>query len=136
VNDLSTISTFVAVTDIPANSVLVNGMFVSPEEANVGNSELLKDGRLVFIQGSIEAQIGTRWTFRFSSDYNMDTGTVIENRLEVEFREQCWGVIATYINRVDENEFRITLTCSNWGNMDSGGVRRSVLPTMKVPSST
>jgi Flp pilus assembly protein CpaB len=46
VNDLSTISTFVAVTDIPANSVLVNGMFVSPEEANVGNSELLKDGRV------------------------------------------------------------------------------------------
>jgi len=46
VNDATSIRTFVAVTDIPANSVLVAGMFVSPEEANVGNAELLKDGRV------------------------------------------------------------------------------------------
>ena len=33
---------------IPANSVLVGGMFVSPQEANYGNAELLKDGQTHF----------------------------------------------------------------------------------------
>jgi LPS-assembly protein len=79
-----------------------------------------EDGRLVFIQGSIQAQIGTRWTVRFSSDYNMDTGTVIENRLEVEFREQCWGVTAAYINRVNEDEFRITINLLELGQYGFG----------------
>jgi LPS-assembly protein len=79
-----------------------------------------QDGRLVFIQGSIQAQIGTRWTVRFSSDYNMDTGTVIENRLEVEFREQCWGVTAAFIDRVNEDEFRITINLLELGQYGFG----------------
>jgi Flp pilus assembly protein CpaB len=44
--DLETIRTFVAVTDIPANSVLVDRMFVSKEAASTGNAELLKDGKV------------------------------------------------------------------------------------------
>jgi LPS-assembly protein len=79
-----------------------------------------QDGRLVFVQGSIQAQIGTRWTVRFSSDYNTDTGTVVENRLEVEFREQCWGVTATFIDRVNEDEFRITINLLELGQYGFG----------------
>jgi lipopolysaccharide assembly outer membrane protein LptD (OstA) len=79
-----------------------------------------KDGKLVFIQGSIEAKIGSRWTARFSSDYNMDTGTVIENRLEVEFREQCWAITAAFIDRVDEDEFRISINLLELGQYGFG----------------
>jgi len=79
-----------------------------------------QDGRLVFIQGAIQAQIGTRWTVRFSSDYNTDTGTVIENRLEVEFREQCWAVTAAFIDRVNEDEFRITINLLELGQYGFG----------------
>jgi LPS-assembly protein len=78
------------------------------------------DGRLVYIQSSIQAKIGTRWTFRVSSDYNVDTGTVIENRFEVDFREQCWGITASYVDRVDEDEFRITINLLELGQYGFG----------------
>jgi len=78
------------------------------------------EGKLVFIQGSIEAKIGSRWTARFSSDYNTDTGTVIENRLEVEFREQCWAITAAFIDRVDEDEFRISINLLELGQYGFG----------------
>jgi len=79
-----------------------------------------QDGTLVFIQGAIEAKIGDRWTARFSSNYNMQTGTVIENRLEVEFREQCWAITAAYINRVNDDEFRITINLLELGQYGFG----------------
>ena len=78
------------------------------------------NGKLDFIQGSIQAKFGSRWTARFSSDYNVDTGTVIENRLEVEFREQCWAITAAFINRTNEDEFRITVNLLELGQYGFG----------------
>jgi LPS-assembly protein len=78
------------------------------------------NGALVYIQGAVEARIGSRWTVRFSSDYNIDTATVIENRLEVDFREQCWGITAAFIDRVDEDEFRITINLLELGQYGFG----------------
>ena len=72
------------------------------------------------VQGAVEARIGSRWTVRFSSDYNIDTATVIENRLEVDFREQCWGITAAFIDRVDEDEFRITINLLELGQYGFG----------------
>ena len=79
-----------------------------------------ENGQLVFIQGAVEARIGSRWTVRFTSDYNIDTGTVIENRLEVDFREQCWGITAAFIDRVDEDEFRISINLLELGQYGFG----------------
>jgi LPS-assembly protein len=78
------------------------------------------EGRLVFIQSSLEARVGSRWAFRVSSDYNVDTGTVIENRLEIDFREQCWGITAAFIDRTDEDEFRITVNLLELGQLGFG----------------
>ncbi len=61
-----------------------------------------------------------RWTVRFASDYNIDTGTVIENRFEVDFREQCWGITAAFIDRVDEDEFRISINLLELGQYGFG----------------
>jgi LPS-assembly protein len=77
-------------------------------------------GRLLYIQSSLEAKLGSRWIARLSSDYNIDSGTVIENRLELEFREQCWGVTAAFIDRVDEDEFRITVNLLELGQYGFG----------------
>ena len=79
-----------------------------------------ENGKLDFIQASLEARIGSRWTVRFSSNYNTDTDTVIENRLEVEFREQCWAITAAYIDRVDEDEFRISINLLELGQYGFG----------------
>jgi LPS-assembly protein len=79
-----------------------------------------EDGKLVYIQGTLQAKLGTRWNVRFSSDYNVDTATVIENRFEVEFREQCWAITAAFIDRTDEDEFRITVNLLELGQYGFG----------------
>lgn len=78
------------------------------------------EGRLIYIQSSLEAKLGARWTVRVSSDYNTDTGTVIENRLEIDFRAQCWGITAAFIDRTDEDEFRITVNLLELGQYGFG----------------
>jgi LPS-assembly protein len=78
------------------------------------------DGRLIYIQASAQAKLGNRWTVRVSSDYNVDTGTVIENRLEVDFREQCWSITAAFIDRTNEDEFRITVNLLELGQYGFG----------------
>jgi LPS-assembly protein len=79
-----------------------------------------ENGELFFIQSALEAKLGARWTVRASSDYNVDTGTVIENRLEIDFREQCWGITASFIDRTDEDEFRITVNLLELGQYGFG----------------
>jgi LPS-assembly protein len=78
------------------------------------------DGQLLYIQASLQAKLGTRWAVRLSSDYNTDTGTVIENRLEVDFREQCWSITAAFVDRTDEDEFRITVNLLELGQYGFG----------------
>jgi LPS-assembly protein len=77
-------------------------------------------GELAYIQASLEAKIGARWTVRAATNYNVDSDTVIENRLEIEFREQCWAIIATFIDRVDEDEFRISVNLLELGQYGFG----------------
>ena len=77
-------------------------------------------GELAYIQASLEAKIGSRWTVRASTNYNVDSDTVIENRLEIEFREQCWAILATFIDRTDEDEFRISVNLLELGQYGFG----------------
>jgi hypothetical protein len=52
------------------------------------------------------------------SNYDVETETVVENRIEVTFREQCWAITASYVNRTDEDEFHISvnlLELGQWG---------------------
>jgi hypothetical protein len=79
-----------------------------------------ENGKLFFLQSALEAKLGARWTVRASSDYDVDTGTVIENRLEIDFREQCWGITASFIDRTDEDEFRITVNLLELGQYGFG----------------
>ena len=84
------------------------------------SSGRIENGTISYIQGSLEAKVGARWTFRFTSNYNVQTSTVIENRLEVEFREQCWAVTGAFIDRVDETEFRISINLLELGQYGFG----------------
>lgn len=79
-----------------------------------------QSGALQFIQGTVEAKLGPRWSARFSSNYAIDTGTVIENRVEATFREQCWAITAAYINRSNEDEFHITINLLELGQYGFG----------------
>jgi LPS-assembly protein len=77
-------------------------------------------GRLQFVQGTLRAQLGRRWTARFSTNYDVETSSVVENRFEVDFREQCWAITVGFIDRTDEDEFRITVNLLELGHYGFG----------------
>jgi hypothetical protein len=86
-------------------------------------------GRLQFVQGAAEAQIGSRWRARVSTQLDTDPVEVIENRFEITFLEQCWAISAAYINRVDENEFRISVNLLELGQYGFGRAFASTATT-------
>jgi hypothetical protein len=55
-----------------------------------------------------------------TSNFDVETHTVVENRFELAFREQCWGFTATYVNRTTENEFHITINLLELGSYGFG----------------
>jgi len=79
-----------------------------------------QSGRLQFIQGSAQAKLGTRWGVRFSSNYDVESRTVIENRVEVAFHEQCWAITAAFVDRSNEDEFHITINLLELGQYGFG----------------
>jgi LPS-assembly protein len=78
------------------------------------------DARLQFIQAEVNAKLGQRWMVHFSSNYDVETHTIVENRFEVTFREQCWGFTAAYINRTNDDEFHITINLLELGSYGFG----------------
>jgi LPS-assembly protein len=72
-------------------------------------------GALQFIQGELVARLSSRWSFRVASQYDYTTATVVENRFEVNFREQCWSISAAFIDRTTEDEFHISINLLELG---------------------
>jgi LPS-assembly protein len=102
---------------IVANASLDASYYARDWGVNVGTRHGER-GELQFVQANAEARIGRRWSFRFQTNYDTVTDTVIENRFEVTFREQCWAISAGFIERTDEDEFRVTvnlLELGQWG---------------------
>jgi LPS-assembly protein len=77
-------------------------------------------GELQFLQGEIGAQLGPRWGVRFRTNYDFVSERVVENRLEVIFRAQCWAITAAFIDRVDEDEFQISINLLELGQYGFG----------------
>ncbi|MGH7267390.1 MAG: LPS-assembly protein LptD [Candidatus Rokuibacteriota bacterium] len=77
-------------------------------------------GRLSFVQGTLHARLSRRWAVRFATNYDVETNTVIENRLEVDFREQCWAITAALVDRTDEDEFHLTVNLLELGQYGFG----------------
>jgi LPS-assembly protein len=79
-------------------------------------------GRLQFVQGTLTTQLGPRWVFRFSTNYDIESGTIVENRFEVDFREQCWATTLAYVHRTSDDEFRVTINLLELGHYGFGRV--------------
>ncbi|HEV8676628.1 MAG TPA: LPS assembly protein LptD [Methylomirabilota bacterium] len=77
-------------------------------------------GELQFIQAELRARLGPRWAARFVSNYDVLSGTVVENRLEVDYRQQCWAVTAAFIDRTNEDEIHITISLLELGQYGFG----------------
>jgi LPS-assembly protein len=77
-------------------------------------------GVLEFIQGEVGGRLSPRFYARFSSQYDLLSATVVENRFELSFREQCWAITAAFIDRTNEDEFRISINLLELGQYGFG----------------
>jgi hypothetical protein len=77
-------------------------------------------GEPQFVQAEFRARLSPRWAVRFATNYDLITSQVIENRFEVYFREQCWGISAAFVDRVDEDEFHVTVNLLELGQYGFG----------------
>jgi LPS-assembly protein len=77
-------------------------------------------GSLDFIQAELRARLTSKWAVRFVSNYDTSSTTVVENRLEVSYRHQCWAVTAAFIDRTNEDEIRLTISLLELGQYGFG----------------
>jgi LPS-assembly protein len=77
-------------------------------------------GEPQFVQAELRARLSPRWAVRFATNYDLVSSGVIENRFEIFFREQCWGISAAFVDRVDEDEFHITVNLLELGQYGFG----------------
>jgi hypothetical protein len=55
---------------------------------------------------------------RGSTAWDVLRGRAIENRVGIDWRFDCWSIIAEYVNRRgDENEFRISINLLGLGQI-------------------
>jgi hypothetical protein len=79
-------------------------------------------GELEFVQGEVMARITPSLAVRFATNYDLLSGTIVENRFEVSYRRQCWAITAAFIDRTNEDEFRVTINLLELGQYGFGRV--------------
>lgn len=83
---------------------------VGPRFNEQGESRYLKAEALVRVLGNVDVRGSTAWDVR--------RGRAIENRVGIDWRFDCWSVMAEYVNRRgDENEFRISVNLLGLGQL-------------------
>jgi lipopolysaccharide assembly outer membrane protein LptD (OstA) len=86
---------------------------VGPRFNEQGESRYLKAESLVRVLNNVDV--------RGSSDWDVLKGRAIENRIGIDWRFDCWSIIAEYVNRHgDENEFRISINLLGLGQIGTG----------------
>ena len=83
---------------------------VGPRFNEQGNSRYAKAEALVKLFSNIDVRGSTAWDVLRSRS--------IENRVGIDWRFNCWSVLAEYVNRHgDENEFRISVNLLGLGQL-------------------
>ena len=81
---------------------------VGPRFNEQGSSRYVKAEALVRVLSNVDV--------RGSSAWDVLRGRAIENRVGVDWRFNCWSIIAEYVNRRgDENEFRVSINLLGLG---------------------
>jgi LPS-assembly protein len=74
-----------------------------------------------FIQGGASADITRFVTARVQTNWNVQSGTFVQNNYGIDLKFQCWALSLEYITRFQNaNEFRFTLNLLGVGGYGSG----------------
>jgi hypothetical protein len=83
---------------------------VGPRFNEQGNSRYAKAEALVKVLSNVDVRGSTAW--------DVTRGRSIENRVGVDWRFNCWSIIAEYVNRNGgESEFRASINLLGLGQL-------------------
>jgi hypothetical protein len=78
--------------------------------------------RVNFLQGNLTADVTRYVTARLSTNWDLRTNTVVENRMGVDVKFQCWAFTIEYVTRNrDEDEIRFSLNLLGVGTPLTSG---------------
>ncbi len=106
---------------------------ISPYNGNVTNSSLtteVSDAKgsraslgyhhaervLDYIEGKVSYAEFKPYTLAATGRYSFDRPGYLETLYSLEYKHQCWGVIFSYRDRIDNKEFSFTFNLSGLGN--------------------
>lgn len=72
---------------------------------------------LSYLEGRFSLPVTSQVSASVLGRYSFDKGDFLESRYSLEYKRQCWGIIATYTNRPDNKSFTVNFTLSGVGGL-------------------
>jgi LPS-assembly protein len=63
-----------------------------------------------YLSGRLQTPLTDQTSFAYEARYSVDGSEFLEHRASLEYRGQCWGVIFTYRERPDDEQFLVNFT--------------------------
>lgn len=109
------------------------GIDVPRVKASVG-TRYNKPDRVSFLQGNVTADLTSWLTGRLTTNWDLRADVMVENRVGLDFKWQCWAFTVEYVSRhQDEDELRFAVnllgvgapitTGTGLGTLGLGGTR-------------
>jgi LPS-assembly protein len=73
------------------------------------------EAKLDYIEGKAAYAEFRPYLFEVSARYSFDRPGFLETLYSVEYKHQCWSLLFSYRDRIDNQDFSLTLTLSGLG---------------------
>jgi len=70
---------------------------------------------LDYLEGRFAFPITSQFQATVLGRYSFDKGGFLESRYSLEYKRQCWSIIATYSDRIDNKSFTVNFTLAGIG---------------------
>ena len=74
-------------------------------------------GELDYLEGRFAFPISSQFSATLLGRYSFDKGGFLESRYSLEYKRQCWGIIATYSDRIFDKSFTVNFTLAGIGGL-------------------
>jgi LPS-assembly protein len=103
-NNLSTANLALQATwgDSAANNLAQLGYRYSRDELN-------------YLEGHFAFPVTSQVSAKLLGRYSIDKGSILESRYALEYKRQCWSIIASYTDRPDNKVFNLNFTLAGIG---------------------
>jgi LPS-assembly protein len=70
-----------------------------------------------YLEGRFAFPINSQFSATLLGRYSIDKGGFLESRYALEYKRQCWGIIAAYSDRPDNKSFTVNFTLAGIGGL-------------------